>query len=137
MSSLGQARRSPLWWSGTNNISEHHFGAAKQGLRRKIGTKKLARMIDAMRPEELLIANLDDPAYLEILCGGSLENLATVFAQNWSAAQVIRTERRKRASNHPIPVRKKLLRDKKILSRLQEAIETVIAAATRSNRHAA
>ena len=120
----------------TNNVSEHRFGTTKQGLRRKVGTKKLTRLIQAMRPEELLIANLDDPEYLEIVCGGNLENLPALFAQNWKAAQAIRTERRKRISNHPIPIRKKILRDDEILARLKRAVDMVIAM-TRGNRHAA
>ena len=48
----GQAE--PFVVERTNNISEHRFGTTKQGLRRKVGTKKLVRMIQAMRPEELL-----------------------------------------------------------------------------------
>jgi hypothetical protein len=119
-------RAEPFVVERTNNVSEHRFGTTKQGLRRKVGTKKLTRMIQAMRPEELLIANLDDPEYLEILCGGNLENLAALFAQNWKAAQAIRTERRKRTSNHPIPIRKKVLRDAGILSRLKQAVDIVI-----------
>ena len=120
-------RPEPFVVERTNNISEHRFGTTKQGLRRKIGTKKLIRQIQAMRPEELLIANLDDPDYLEILCEGNLENLAILFAQNSKAAQTIRRERRKKTSNHPIPIRKKILRDEEILPRLQQAIEMVIA----------
>jgi hypothetical protein len=129
-------RAEPFVVARTNNISEHRFGATKQGLRRKVGTRKLARMIQAMRPEELLIANLADPEYLEILCGGKLEYLPTLFAQNWKAAQAIRTERRKKTSNHPIPVRKKILREKGILPLLKQAVEMVIAI-TRGSRWAA
>jgi hypothetical protein len=130
----GQAE--PFVVDRTNNVSEHRFGTTKQGLRRKVGTKKLARLIQAMRPEELLIANLDDPQYLEILCGGNLENLSALFAQNWKAGQAIRTERRKKTTNHPIPIRKKILRDEKILPYIQRAVEMVIEM-TRGRRYAA
>jgi hypothetical protein len=111
----------------TNNVSEQRFSTTKQGLRRKVGTKKLARLIQAMRSEELLVANLDDPEYLEIFCGGNLANLPALFAQNWKAGQGIRTERRKKTSNHPIPIRKKLLRDEEILPHIKRAVEMVIA----------
>ena len=47
------------------------------------------RLIQALRPEDLLIANLDDPEYLEILCGGNLDNLPALFARNWKAGQAI------------------------------------------------
>jgi hypothetical protein len=129
-------RAEPFVVERTNNISEHRFGKAKQGLRRKLGAKKLTRLIQAMRPEELLIANLDDSEYLEILCGGNLENLPALFAQNWKAGQAIRTERRKRTTNHPIPIRKKILRDEGILPRIKKAAEMVIAT-IRGRRYAA
>jgi len=110
----------------TNNVSEHRFGDTKQGLRRKIGIKKLARLIQAMRPEELLIANFNDPDYLQILCGGNLENLPALFAETCNEAQAIRTERRKKNTNHPIPIRKKILRDPQILLHLKRAVDMII-----------
>lgn len=129
-------RTEPFVVERTNNISEQRFGTAKQGLRRKVGTKKLVRLIQAMRPEELLVANLDDPNYLEIVCGGNLENLPALFAQHWEAGQAIRTQRRRKTSNHPIPIRKKILRDEQILDRLKRAVEMVIQI-TRRQRNAA
>ena len=110
----------------TNNVSEHRFATTKQGLRRKLGTKRLTRFIQAMRPEELLVANLDDATYVEIVCAGYLQNLAALFAQNWQAGQAIRKERRKRATNHPIPTRKKTLRDQGFLPRLKGAVNKLI-----------
>jgi hypothetical protein len=121
-----EGRAEPFVVQRTNNLSEHRFARTKQGLRRKIGTKKLARSIQAMRPEELLVANLDDPEYLDILCGAKLENLALSFAQNWQAGQTIRTERRKKRCHHPIPVRKKTLRDKGFLPHLEQAVEKLL-----------
>jgi hypothetical protein len=106
----------------TNNLSEHLFGRTKQRLRRKIGTKNLARYVQAMRPEEFLVDNLRDPDYLQIICGGSLENLAAAFAQNWQAGQAIRLQRRKMTMDHPIPIRKKNLREDRFLSKLHAAV---------------
>jgi len=126
-------REQPFVVQRTNNLSEHRFSTTKQGLRRKVGVKKLARLIQAMRPEELLVSNLGDPDYLEILCGGNLENLPAVFARNWKASQAIRTERRKRTTNHPIPIGKKILRNAATLPRLQRAVEMVIAMTRRSH----
>ena len=91
----------------------------------------------AMRPEELLVANLDDPHYLEILCAGNLDSLPALFAQNWKAGQAIRAERRKKISNHPIPIRTKILRDGEALPRLKRAVDTVVAVAMPGRRHAA
>ena len=119
-------REEPFVVQRTNNVSEHRFGTTKQGLRRKVGTKKLTRQIQAMRPEELLVANLDDPDYLDILCGGNLENLPAVFAQNWKAAQAIRKERRQKKTNHPLPTRKRTLRASGFLSGLQRTVKALI-----------
>jgi hypothetical protein len=118
-------RSTPFIVQRTNNLSEHCFGRTKQGLRRKLGTKNLARYVQAMRPEELLVANLQDPDYLQIICGGSLENLASSFAQNWQAGQTIRLQRRGRMSSHPIPVSKRILRERGFLSNLQQAVAAV------------
>ena len=119
-------RGDPFVVARTNNVSEHRFGATKQGIRRKAGSKKLTRLIQAMRPEELLIANLNNPDYLQILCGGNLENLPVLFAETCKQAQAIRTERRKKTSNHPIPIRKKALRDPEILPCLKRAVDMII-----------
>lgn len=116
----------PVVAARTNNVSEHRFGDTKQGLRRKAGTKKLTRQIQAMRPEQLLIANLDDPDYLQIVCGGSLENLPALFAEVSNEAQAIRLDRRKKTTNHPIPIRKKVLRGSEILTCLKRAVDMVI-----------
>jgi len=114
----------------TNNLSEYRFGSAKQGLRRKLGTKNLARYVQAMRPEELLVANLNDPDYLQIVCGGSLENLAISFAENWQAGQKIRIQRKSKVTSHPIPTGKKRLREDGFLSRLKGAVIFLIQQAT-------
>lgn len=129
-------RPQPFVVQRTNNLSEHRFGRTKQRLRRKLGTKNLARYVQAMRPEEFLVDNLQDPDYLQIVCGGSLENLASSFAQNWQAGQRIRSLRRAKTSNHPIPVKRKSLREDCFLSKLKRAVAAVIQQIT-SKRAAA
>jgi hypothetical protein len=106
----------------TNNLSEHRFGRTKQGLRRKLGVRNLSRYLQAMRPEEFLVDNLRCPDYLQIVCGGSLDNLPSEFARNQQAAQSVRFQRKEKTSNHPIPVKRKNLRDKNFLSRIMHAI---------------
>ena len=128
-------RSEPFVVQRTNNLSEHRFGSTKQGLRRKLGTKSLARYVQAMRPEELLVENLNDPDYLQIICGGSLDNLANSFAENWQAGQSIRKQRRTKTTNHPIPARKKCLREEGFFSRLKGAVTILIQQAT--NKRAA
>ena len=119
-------RPQPFVVQRTNNLSEHRFGRTKQGLRRKLGTKNLARYVQAMRPEEFLVDNLRDPDYLQIVCGGNLENLASSFAQNWQAGQKIRSSRRARTTNHPIPAKRKSLREDGFLAKLRRAVVAVM-----------
>jgi hypothetical protein len=87
-----------------------------------LGTKNLARYIQAMRPEEFLVDNLNDPNYLQIGCGG-LENLASSFARNWQAGEAIRSNRMEKTINHPIPLKKKCLREEGSLAKLKRAFK--------------
>jgi len=116
-------RPQPIVVQRTNNLAEHRFARKKQGLRRKLGTKNLARYVEAMRPEEFLVDNLRDPVYLQIVCGGSLENLASSFAQNEQMGREIRSARRaNKTTNRPIPAKRKLLREEGFLSKLGRAV---------------
>jgi len=119
-------RPQPFVVQRTNNLSEHRFGRTKQGLRRKLGTKNLAQYVQAMRPEEFLVDNLQDPDYLQIVYGGSFDNLPSSFAQNWQAGQRIRSSRRAKTTDHPIPAKRKRLREEGFLSKLERAVAAVI-----------
>jgi hypothetical protein len=123
-------RPQPFVVQRTNNLSEHRFASTKRGLRRKLGTKTLVRYVRAMRPEELLVDNLRDPDYLQIICGGSLENLASSFAENWQAGQSIRSQHSEKTTNHPIPASKRRLREDGFLSCLKQAVAIVIQQVT-------
>jgi len=112
----------PLVVSRTNNVLEHRFGHTKRALRRKVGTKKLTRYIQAMRPEVLLLPNLEDAAYMAIVYGGSPANLAPVFAEHWSLAQAIRRERQEPKTGHPMPTTKKQLRRPNLLENLKQLV---------------
>lgn len=63
----------------TNNSLEHLFGAEKQGLRRRIGRANLGRDLQQQPAQAMLVRNLRDPRYVQIVCG-SLENLPAAFA---------------------------------------------------------
>jgi hypothetical protein len=121
-------RQKPFVVARTNNPAEHRFASTKQAVRRKVGAKKLTRYVQAMRPEELLVANLSDPQYLEIVCAGSLSNLAPGFAQHWSRAQAIRAERQKPLRDHPMPTSKKQLRNPELLNTVKQTINAIVQA---------
>jgi hypothetical protein len=119
-------RSEPLVVSRTNNVSEHRFGRTKRSLRRKVGTKKLTRYIQAMRAEVLLLPNLEDAAYLAIVYGGSLANMASVFAEHWTQAQAIRRERQQPKTGHPMPTTKQQIRRHTLLQNLKQLVLTAV-----------
>jgi len=80
-----------------------------------------------MRAEELLVANLADPEYVEIVCPGGLANLPATFAKHWHVAQVIRGERQEPSMDHPMPTTKKQIRHPRLLERIKQTISNIAA----------
>ena len=107
-------------------VGEHRFGSTKRKLRRKVGSKKLTRYMQAMRPEVLLSPNLDDASYVDIVYGGNLENLASTFSACWSTAQTIRRERRQAKTSHPMPTTKQQLRRPQLLENIKQLVHATI-----------
>ena len=64
----------------TDNVPEHFFGAEKRKLRRRLGRAHLGRDLEDQPAQAALVANLQHPDYVRVICG-SLDNLATAFAQ--------------------------------------------------------
>jgi hypothetical protein len=110
----------------TNNPMEHRFGTTKQAMRRKVGTKKLARQVQAMRPEALLVYNLSDDDYVNLVLDGRLTNLPSQIAQHWDSARDIRKKRMAPTTDHPIPTTKKQLRDQHLLDNVKQTITKII-----------
>ena len=63
----------------TNDILESFFRALKHGERRRSGRKILTQDFEALPPAAALVPNLNQPDYVEVLCG-SLEQLPKTFA---------------------------------------------------------
>jgi hypothetical protein len=63
----------------TNNVAEHFFGNHKYQLRRRLGRANLARDLEQQPAQAALVANLNRPDYVRVLCG-SLQNLPAAFA---------------------------------------------------------
>ncbi len=63
----------------TNNVLEQFFGRAKQRLRRRLGRANLGRDLEQQPPQVMLVANLEHPDYVDVLCG-TLDNLPATFA---------------------------------------------------------
>ena len=119
-------RQKPFVVARTNNPAEHRFASTKKAVRRKVGAKKLTRYLQAMRAEELLVANLFDPQYLEIVCGGTLANLAATFARHWDRAHAVRVECQKPKRDHPMPTSKKQLRSPELLNSVKQTVEAIV-----------
>ena len=95
----------------TNNISEHHFSKAKTGWRRKVGTQKLIRHVQAARHEEFLVANLDQQDYINVVYGGSVDNMAYYFSKCCDDSLKIRKLRNAEKEKNTMPINKKTLRE--------------------------
>jgi hypothetical protein len=118
--------RKPLVVCRTNNPAEHRFGSMKQGVRRKVGLKKLTRQIQAMRPEAFLVWNLANREYLHLVLDGSLTNLPSAIAKHWDVAQAIRKERIQPTTDHPMPTTKQQLRHPQLLGNVKQTITKIV-----------
>ena len=85
-----------------------------------------------MRPEEMLVANLNHPAYVDAIYDGNIDNMANVFAEHYSESRNIRKQRRQSVSIHPMPLSKKELRDEKIIEKLTTGMDALINFALQS-----
>jgi hypothetical protein len=111
----------------TNNPAEHRFQVTKRGIRRKVGSKKLTRQIQAMRAEALLVWNLTDQKYVELVLDGNLAHLPAAIATHWPAAQVIRQQRQTPPpTEYPIPTTKKQIRDPSLLKTIKTIANNLI-----------
>ena len=64
----------------TDNVPEHFFGAEKRKLRRRLGRAHLGRDLEDQPAQAALVANLEHPEYVRIVCG-SVDNLPAAFAK--------------------------------------------------------
>ena len=116
------ARNQVILLDRTNNIPEHRFSKTKTGWRRKLGTKKLTRHLQAARHEEFLVANLDRQDYVNAVYGGSLDNMALYFSKYYRDALEIRKLRNTKEGKNTMPISKKTLRQPGILQSAVQAL---------------
>jgi len=120
------ATKQVLLLDRTNNIPEHRFGKTKAGWRRKLGTKKLTRHVQAARHEEFLVANLDCQQYVNVVYGGSLDNMADYFARYCDESLRIRKLRNTKEEKNTMPISKKSLREPGMLLGAVKALGGVL-----------
>lgn len=68
-------------WKRTTNQLERHWGSLKRVRRRGHGRGKLVRDFVSLPEEYLLIANLENPVWVELVLGGSLQSLSARLAE--------------------------------------------------------
>lgn len=120
--------REPFVVCRTNNPAEHRFSSTKRRVRRKAGTKKLTRQVQAMRAEALLVCNLADPEYVKLVLNGNLANLPSAIAEHWPLAQAIRQHRLVPTTDHPLPTTKKQIRDSNLLNNIKQTVKKMVEA---------
>jgi hypothetical protein len=118
--------RKPFVVCRTNNPVEQRFCSTKRGVRRKVGAKKLTRQVQAMRPEALLVWNLGEPQYVNLVLGGSLANLPSTMAKHWHLAHTTRQQRLTPSTEHPMPTTKKQIRNPKLLDNIKQTAKKII-----------
>ncbi len=128
--------RKPFVVCRTNNPVEQRFCSTKRGVRRKVGAKKLTRQVQAMRPEALLVWNLGEPQYVNLVLGGSLANLSSTIAKHWHLAHTTRQQRLTPTTEHPMPTTKKQIRNPKLLDNIKQTAKKIIDAILRKSRAA-
>jgi hypothetical protein len=111
----------------TNNCPEHRFGGIKRGWRRRLGTAKLGRRMQAARPAEMLVANLDSQQYLDLCYQGNIRNMPAVFAQHWAGAKEIRDQRNQTPDRGIMYVPKAALRHPSFFGRMKQALRDLAA----------
>jgi len=103
----------------TNNIMEQFFRYLKRLLRKKSGNISVKRSLSAMLPGTVLVKNLDNEEYLELLLDGT-SSLEERFSQIDSRL-FLREFSEMRSHNRKIPAdAKKLIKEERALDKIGE-----------------
>lgn len=110
-------------WERTNNPLESQWGALKRVRRQTHGRSKLTRDFQALPEEYLLVANLENETYLEVVFGGSLEALPAKLAAASRQASSFEAWRRRRHPRLIGQVPRRQLRQEAFLDQLIDTCE--------------
>ena len=123
----------PVVVKRTNGPSEHKFARQKRHWRRQSGNKKLRKRLQACDAAELLLDNLRNETYIEIVYDGSLDHMAQRFAEHWpdmgerdpQELAKANVEKNDPARACPLHVRKQILRSPDFLRMIASALSTL------------
>jgi hypothetical protein len=108
-------------WQRTTNQLEGDWGGLKHGRRRTHGRAKLTRDFQSLPEEYLLIPNLENETYLQVVLGGSLESLPAKLAEASREAGSFDAWRRRLRPRLLGELPRRLLRDDDFVDHLLDA----------------
>jgi len=104
----------------TTNQIEGHWSESKRDCRHTQGRRKLTRSFNALPAELMLIPNLRKSEYINVVLGGSLDHLATKFAEANSNGCSYASWRQTNTSLNLGRIPSRLLRENNFVSHLIE-----------------
>lgn len=104
----------------TTNQLESCWAESKRACRHTQGRRKLTRTFDALPAELMLTANLRNPQYIEVVLGGSLDHLASKFAEANSDGASYASWRRANPSLNVGRIGRRILRQNDFLDRVTD-----------------
>lgn len=107
-------------WQRTTNQLESDWGDLKRGRRCTHGRGKLTRDFQTLPEEYLLILNLENETYLQVVLGGSLESLPAKLAEASREAGSFDAWRRQRRPRLLGELPRRLLREEDFIDHLLE-----------------
>ena len=105
-------------WERTTNQLERHWRSAKRGRRKTHGRGKLIRDFQALPEEYMLVPNLENETYLQLLFGGTLAALPEKLAQASREAGSFSQWQRRRRHQITGQIPRRLLRHDGFIDRL-------------------
>ena len=104
----------------TSNQLEGHWSESKRACRDTQGRRKLTRSFDALPAELMLIPNLRNSEYINVVLGGSLDHPATKFAEANSSGNSYASWRQTNTSLNLGRIPSRLLREENLVNHLIE-----------------
>ncbi len=105
----------------TTNALESHWSGLKRVRRRAHGRGKLTRDFHSLPEEYVLVPNLENPVYLDVVLDGNLDNLAAKFSEAARTAGSFSTWRRDQHYRLPGQLPRRLLRQDGFIDHLLAA----------------
>jgi hypothetical protein len=110
-------------WERTTNQLERTWRGSKRARRLTHGRGKLTRDFQALPEEFMLISNLDNPTYMQLVLDGNLENLPSRLAEASRQAGSFSAWQRRRHPQLTGKIPRRLIRDDSFVDQLIEACD--------------